>query len=403
MPEELSKHSAVTHVIDTSNSRIASQPELWAVVSKILAFDEPASKSQYLRKAARKHLDKRANFEALTLQEQGRIFTSIFQEEDQIEDQTISRLVNFTLAFEDLKRFSKIAFATWCKAEWQPEPIDASITALDFDLTVPEKLWLTNAMLSVPSWTTIAKNDQWQSDPRVLAITHLIEELQKHHTEFTTGITTSLLTKTLALWNEALSRQRKALPGGFLPKIVLLVEGQTESLILPTFAKLLGVDFNARAVYIESCGGAKQVVKHYLNLKELTTLPIICVLDADVSESAEIINDSLRAQDRMLTMNAGEMEDSFAPTTFHRLLNIYLKETGCLEPIAFSELNTSEGDRIEVLDRLFRIRGLGNFDKIGFAETAVKNLHKSDVPDDGKRIIGMVEEVYNAGVKLRFQ
>lgn len=372
-------------------------------MSKILAFDEPASKSQYLRKAARKHLDKRANFEALTLQEQGRIFTSIFQEEDQIEDQTISRLVNFTLAFEDLKRFSKIAFATWCKAEWQPEPIDASITALDFDLTVPEKLWLTNAMLSVPSWTTIAKNDQWQSDPRVLAITHLIEELQKHHTEFTTGITTSLLTKTLALWNEALSRQRKALPGGFLPKIVLLVEGQTESLILPTFAKLLGVDFNARAVYIESCGGAKQVVKHYLNLKELTTLPIICVLDADVSESAEIINDSLRAQDRMLTMNAGEMEDSFAPTTFHRLLNIYLKETGCLEPIAFSELNTSEGDRIEVLDRLFRIRGLGNFDKIGFAETAVKNLHKSDVPDDGKRIIGMVEEVYNAGVKLRFQ
>ncbi len=403
MPEEFSKHSAVAHAIDTSNSRIASQPELWAVVSKILAFDEPTSKSQYLRKSARKHLDKRANFEALTLQEQGRIFTSIFQEEDQIEDQTISRLVNFTLAFEDLKRFSKIAFATWCKAEWQAEPIDASVAAIDFDLTVPEKLWLTNAMLSVPGWTTIAKNDQSQADPRLRTITTLIEILHEQRAEFSNGTTTESLARTLAIWNDLLNKKRNDLPGSFLPKIVLLVEGQTESLILPTFAKLLGVNFNARAVYIESCGGAKQVVKHYLNLKELTTLPIICVLDADVSESAEIITDSLRTQDRMLTMNAGEMEDSFTPTTFHRLLNIYLKETGCLEPIGFSELTTSEGDRIEVLDRLFRIRGLGNFDKIGFAETAVKNLHKSDVPDDGKRIIGMVEEVYNAGVKLRFQ
>lgn len=402
MPEELSKHSAITHVIDARNFRIAGQPELWAVLSKLFSFDEPAAKAQYLRKAARKQLDKRANFEALSLHEQGRVFISLFQDEDQIEDQTISRLVNFTFAFEDIKRFSKIAFATWCKQEWYSEPIHAAVAGLDLDLTLAEKLWLTNAILSAPSWIKLNKNDQWREDPRAQAVITFTEKL-RDETAGKSDIDTQLLTKTLEIWQQILVKQRNVLPGGFLPNIILLVEGQTESLILPTFAKLLGADFNKLGVHIESCGGAKQVVKHYLNLKELTTLPIICVLDADVSESAEIISDSLRAQDRMLTMHAGELEDSFSPTTFHRLLNIYLKETGCLEPIAFSELHDSEGERIEVLDRLFRIRGLGNFDKIGFAETAVNYLHKSDVPDDGKRIIGTIEEVHDAGIKLRFQ
>jgi len=393
-------------VIDSANPRIASRTELWSILLKILAFDDPASKSQNLRKAARKHLDKRANFETMPMRQQVRLFTSIFGDQANIENAAICRLVNFVLAFEDLNRFSRIAFDTWTKPEWLAEPIDANVSKLNFELSSPEKLWMTSALLSAPAWTKIAQIEQGSDDPRVQLISEFIELLRKDAKQFSesngTPHTDTLL-KALETWRQLLKKHRSALPGSFLPKIILLVEGQTESLIVPTFAKLLGLDFNQMGAHVESCGGAKQVVKYFLNLKELTVLPIICVLDADVSESAEIINDGLREQDRMVTMRAGEIEDSFSLTTFHRLLNIYLKETGCLEPISFSELQTQAGERIEVLDRLFRIRGLGNFDKIGFAETAVRNLHKSDVPDDGKRIIGTIEEVYNAGIKLRFQ
>ncbi len=378
---------------------MAGQTELWSVFSKIFAFDEPASKSQHLRKAARKQLEKRVNFDAMSVREQGRVFSTIFGDNECESDSNVAKLVNFTLAFEDLNRFTKLAFDTWMKPEWQSELIDENVEKLNLDLTIAEKLWLTNAVLGQPNWTKLQDNDQWHDDPRVRLLISFMDKL-KESAEI--GSSTAYL-NALKTWQQLLDNQRNDIPGSFLPKIIVLAEGQTEALILPTFAKLLGVNFNLLSVHLESCGGAKQVVKQYLNLKELTVLPILCILDADVSESAEIIQDSLRAQDRMVTMRAGEIEDSFSLPTFHRLLNIYLKETGCLEPIAATELLTTEGKRIGNLDRLFRIRGLGNFDKIGFAETAVRNLHKSDVPEDGKRIIGAIQEVSNAGIKLRFQ
>jgi hypothetical protein len=399
LPEEFSKHAALSNVIDAGNSRIASHTELWSVFSKIFAFDEPASKSQHLRKAARKQLEKRVNFDAISLREQGHVFSTVFGNSDDRNDSEVAKMVNFTLAFEDLNRFTKLAFDTWMKPEWQSELIDEDVSKLNFELATAEKLWLTNAVLSKPNWKKLHDNDQWRDDPRVQLLVSFIDKL----TDSAELAGSSAYTYALQTWRQLLDKHRSELPGSFLPKIIVLAEGQTEALILPTFAKLLGVNFNTIGVHLESCGGAKQVVKQYLNLKELTVLPILCILDADVSESAEIIQDSLRSQDRIVTMRAGEIEDSFSLPTFHRLLNIYLKETGCLEPIAATELLTTEGKRIGNLDRLFRIRGLGYFDKIGFAETAVRNLHKSDVPEDGKRIIGTIQEVSNAGIKLRFQ
>jgi len=380
---------------DVSNLRTAGETEVWSVLSRFLTFEEPDDRFSQLRKSVRKQFDKKAPFDALPLKQQAEFLRKVYNARPQ------DAAVNFALAFEDLRRFNQLTFASWMKSDWQNPFASDLFDAGQFKLTAPEKLWLNNSIASTPGWWQLLNGgNQWADDPRVKFITSFTSQTasQFQGTQFKVENSNEILDQ----WRKHLAEKRSELPGSFLPEVIVLVEGQSETLILPAFARLLGTNFNAMAIHIEACHGAKQVVKHYLNLKELTVLPIVCVLDADVSESAEIISDSLRSTDKMITVSQGEIEDSFSNAAFHRLINIYLRESGCLEPIPYAEIMQDNGDRLDTIDRLFRIRGLGNFDKIGFAETVANNLSKSDVPEDGKRIIGAIVEIHNAGSKLRF-
>lgn len=437
MQEQIS--NSPNTAFDASQLRVANEAELWTVLSRLLTFEEPADRTQHIRKAIRKHLDKKAPaIETLPLSEQGRLFSAIFGGEETacngrqvhrpdggLETASINALVNFALAFEDLGRFNKLTFDSWLKSEWHNEVVEDVKLLPDADLTAAERLWLYNSTICVPNWTKLIEVGPWSETPQARFIAMFVntarwtfqkEESEAHLEANITfaaggdrsddslyGFDTIFFERGLALWRKLIEENRPWLPGSFLPKIIVLAEGQTEALMMPTFAKLMNTSFDELAIQVLACGGAKQVVKQYLNLKELTTLPIVCILDADVNEAAEIIQDSLRSNDRMVTVTQGEIEDTFTTPVFHRLINLYLKEIGCLEPIPYIELLNGDGDRNHTLDKLFRIRGLGNFDKIGFAEIVAGNLKKSDVPEDGKRIIGAIVETYNAGISLRFQ
>jgi hypothetical protein len=50
--------------------------------------------------------------------------------------------------------------------------------------------------------------------------------------------------------------------------------------------------------------------------------------------------------------------------------------------------------RTEVLDRLWRNRGLGDFDKVGFAEFQAARLkHVQDVPEEGRKLMDTIKEM----------
>lgn len=436
MQEQIS--NSEQSAFDESQLRVATEAELWTVLSRLLTFEEPADRSQQIRKAIRKHLDKKApSIDALPITGQGKVFSAIFGGEKTacngrqvhrpdggLETASINALVNFALAFEDLGRFNRLTFDSWLKSEWQNETVEDVMLLPDADLSPAERLWLYNSTICVPDWSKLTEIGPWSDTPQARFIAMFVNTArwtflkEENEARLEANITfadggdsnqsnyafdTVFFERGLTLWRKLLEENRPWLPGSFLPKIIVLAEGQTEALMMPTFAKLMNTSFDELAIQVEACGGAKQVVKRYLNLKELTTLPIVCILDADVNEFAEIIQDSLRSDDRMVTVTQGEIEDTFTTPVFHRLINLYLKENGCLEPIPYIELLNGDGDRNDTLDRLFRIRGLGNFDKIGFAEIVAGNLKKSDVPEDGKRIIGAIVETYNDGINLRFQ
>jgi hypothetical protein len=150
----------------------------------------------------------------------------------------------------------------------------------------------------------------------------------------------------------------------------VLVEGPTEELLIPYFARLSALDLDAGAVMVKGSGGAKQVVRRYRALAASTSLPVLVVLDADAGEQAAALATALRSGDRIHVLAGGEIEDVFDDATLVRLINEHLSGSKHAWPVSASELAVPQR-RTETLNRIWRERGLGDFDKTGFARTIV--------------------------------
>jgi hypothetical protein len=115
------------------------------------------------------------------------------------------------------------------------------------------------------------------------------------------------------------------------------------------------------------------------------------VLDGDAAQSAEMIDDSLRACDYLVSLTVNELEDSYSYELLLEMLNKYLGNHGqTLSQSGFSLPRS--GARKDPLRKLLRQRGLGDFDKIEFAHIAVDSLTKvAQVPDELLRVMDTVK------------
>ncbi|MBX3137962.1 hypothetical protein KF707_17175, partial [Candidatus Obscuribacterales bacterium] len=178
MQEQIS--NSEQSAFDESQLRVATEAELWTVLSRLLTFEEPADRSQQIRKAIRKHLDKKApSIDALPITEQGKVFSAIFGGEKTacngrqvhrpdggLETASINALVNFALAFEDLGRFNRLTFDSWLKSEWHNEVVADVMLLPDADLSPAERLWLYNSTICVPDWSKLTETGPWSDTPQ---------------------------------------------------------------------------------------------------------------------------------------------------------------------------------------------------------------------------------------------
>jgi hypothetical protein len=171
-------------------------------------------------------------------------------------------------------------------------------------------------------------------------------------------------------FQKALKQWRNNLPGHSLPELIVLVEGPTEIILLPLLALRLGIDLNALGAMLIAAGGANQVAKKYAQLKEIVAIPIFCLLDRDAEQQKNLIAGQLRSEDYLYTLKEGEIEDLIRMDSFVPLINRYLVtgQYGALglEPVQESDFEPGLS-RTAVLERLWRQRNLGKFDKVGFA------------------------------------
>ncbi len=176
-------------------------------------------------------------------------------------------------------------------------------------------------------------------------------------------------------------REQKALR--FPVEQLLLVEGITEETLLPEFARVLGVDFDKKGIYVISAGGKNQVVKYFYKLVQNCKLPVFILLDKDASENLEEIQPRLRDIDRVHILKAGEFEDVLPEQLVQRTLDFATRNIS-IAPVA--KENTA-GSMVDYLEEYFRHRGMHEFKKAGFAQLVKKNIqNEEDISDEIREI-----------------
>lgn len=170
-------------------------------------------------------------------------------------------------------------------------------------------------------------------------------------------------------------------------KEVILVEGITEEILLPAFAKFLGYDFYAKGVQVIAAGGKNQVVKMYYKLQEELKIPIFVLLDKDAEENINQIKPKLRDTDRIHLVSCGEFEDLLPKSLIVKTVNVHFKNfVNIAEDDLLKDMQTAK-----VLEELFKTKGLHEFKKAEFAKLVRENI--TDISDVSAEIKAIIREI----------
>jgi hypothetical protein len=367
-----------------------TQEQIWFCLNRLLIFDEPLNRYERLEEILSRYINNK-NGKAIRLanyspSEKNYFFKQIFGSRS--KNNIDSQLLNFSLAMEDIFRFTPIAFQLWSASFNNEIKTESNLLFSQLQLSEPEKKWLVHASESVPDWHTVKDSGPWSQDVRANFIIEYLNKLSKIKTSLT-------IEKYINAHNEfsqLLNKWRSRLPAGFLPQLIVLVEGPTEEILLPHFAKQLNASFTDPAICIIPCGGSKQLLKKFLVLKEITKLPIITILDHDAKSEIELVKDALRPTDFMHVWQEGEIEDIFPVSFLIEYVNRFLSIQEITNLITEEEIATlSAKRRILALDNIWQIRALGKFDKIGFANFIKDNLsNTNEVPEQAKALVKLI-------------
>jgi hypothetical protein len=257
--------------------------------------------------------------------------------------------------------------------------------------------FLSASLSELPEEFAESQSEQLEAISFLVTVANRIESLLERTTDTAGG---AELEAVLDIFDEHLKEMRPHLPPDFLPAKLLLVEGQTEAILVPLFAQISGFEFSDYQILMISGGGANQVTKRFLSYRESTNLPIACLLDGDAESQFEIISQHMQNTDLLFSLPSGEFEDTFEITRLVQLLNRYLQSmTGENAPslVEFQPLKKEqfppEIKRTQVLNKIWREKSLGDFDKVEFAEFVAQTIKtKGDVPFDFSAMIEAMEE-----------
>lgn len=393
--------STLTAAKDRDNPEIRfktpSVDQLWSCLQRCLFFEEPSSRWSRLIAQVSRHLNgKNKDLSETPMSEQQECFAAVFGTPQDILEPT-ARAFNTVLALKDLQFFDPAEFDIWflsqSSEENQPELLeefaDLARKVLQIEPSTPQAQALYQAWNIVPYWRVLESAGPWAEDELALFATKYMRRLDRLKPE----LSAEFFQTALAEFDKMVHEDRASLPSNFQPGILILVEGNTEAILLPRFMSVAGIKtVNATPLFIP-CGGANQLLRKFLHLRDLTSLPIFCIVDHDAEEQSETIHELLRKGDKLHVWSRGEIEDTFPSLTLLETLNAYLHSMGVSELLRSDELTQTER-RTEQLDRLWRVRGLGDFDKVGFAQFQagrIKNL--SDVPDEAKHLLNLIKDM----------
>lgn len=165
---------------------------------------------------------------------------------------------------------------------------------------------------------------------------------------------------------------------------LVIVEGITEEILLPVFAKKVGYDFDKLGIYISGAGGKSKSPSLYFKLKNNLKIPVALLFDNDAKEIAEVLKNSLLPKDEVFVIQEGEFEDIISLNLIKRTLNkVY-------EPASFVNLaELRESKRMtDNIAAFYRTRHLGEFKKSAFSKIIAENIkYNTDISNEINELI----------------
>ncbi len=189
-----------------------------------------------------------------------------------------------------------------------------------------------------------------------------------------TPITSESLLAQLTQLRAYLNTQRFArLSAGFglarPPKTLVIVEGETENLLLPILAKTLHLNLEEQGIHLLPAGGKNHVLSIYRQQSRVLNCPIFIVLDQDAYAIADELRTNFRDSDAIFTIEEGEFEDTYNLKLVLQAINQNYQPYPEVTPGSFREmsLNIKAKGMVQTLKALWQAYNLGSFDKIEFA------------------------------------
>lgn len=181
---------------------------------------------------------------------------------------------------------------------------------------------------------------------------------------------------------------RKNLGLKFPLEKIVIVEGITEEILLPKFAKICGYDFDKNGIHLIAAGGKKQVVRIFYQFADSLKLPMFVLLDNDAKENFNEIRPKLRKNDKVHILKSGEFEDTLPLPLIKRTLNNHLKNHS---PIALDDLR-KDCPMTQILGNIFKERKM-EFKKAEFAAFIFEDIvGLKDISDEIKTVISELEK-----------
>ena len=144
---------------------------------------------------------------------------------------------------------------------------------------------------------------------------------------------------------------------------IILVEGETERILLKTLLLYFNINCDKSGFYIFPAGGKNQSARKYYEMIENCKIPIFILLDKDAIPTKELIEPKLREQDFIYIIQSGEFEDLIPKEILVRTINsIHKNEFNCKIDDFESCLST-----VHNLENIYKKYGFGEFKKAHFA------------------------------------
>ena len=173
-------------------------------------------------------------------------------------------------------------------------------------------------------------------------------------------------------------------------RLLIIVEGNTEEILLPIFCEKSGLAFNSSGIQLIAAGGKNQILKIYNDIKDKISIPIFILLDKDGVDVEVPLKSIIKPKDTYFIIEEGEFEDILMPTLICRAVNNFYKAG---QHINIDEINNNI-PKTKLLHSLWREKGFEEFSKSSFAKIIAENIREiSDISPALIKIIQKIEKI----------